>query len=54
MWKIFPQLLYIIVGDDKDSDGGYGFEYLSQVSISIQNFIAKDPKGILSVGEGQA
>lgn len=35
MWKMFPQLLYIIVGDDKDGDGGYGFEYLSQVALSI-------------------
>lgn len=42
IWKIFPQLLYVIVGDDKDG-GGYGFEYLSQVAISIQNFIIKDP-----------
>ena len=50
MWKIFPQLLFIIAGDDKDGDGGYGFEYLSQVALSIQNYIAKDPQGFLSVG----
>jgi hypothetical protein len=28
MWKMFPQLLFIITGGD-DPDGGYGSEYLS-------------------------
>jgi len=53
MWKIFPQLLYVVIGDEKDPDGGYGIEYLSQVTISIQNYISKDPDNFLSVGEGQ-
>lgn len=52
MWKIFPQLLYIVSGDE-DPDGGYGFEYLSQIAVSIQNYIAKDPVKFLQVGEGQ-
>ncbi|CDW76775.1 UNKNOWN [Stylonychia lemnae] len=52
MWKIFPQLIYIICGEN-DPDGGYGFEYLSQVCVSIQNYIAKDPNSFLSIGEGQ-
>jgi hypothetical protein len=42
----------VVIGDDKDPDGGYGFEYLSQVIISLQNYIAKDPTTFLSVGEG--
>ncbi len=29
MWKMYPQLLYIICGESNDPDGGYGFEYLS-------------------------
>lgn len=29
MWKLFPQLIYVIVGEDHDPDGGYGFEFLS-------------------------
>jgi hypothetical protein len=44
----------VVVGDEKDPDGGYGFEYLSQVAISIQNYIAKDPMTYLSVGENQS
>ena len=52
MWTIFKQLLYIIVGDGSDPDGGYGFEYLSQVTVAIQNFISKDPERFLTVGEG--
>lgn len=35
MWKLFPQLLYVVIGDKDDPDGGYGFEYLSQISVSI-------------------
>lgn len=53
MWKLFPQLIYVICGDDKDPDGGYGFEYLNQISVSFQNYIAKDPKTFLTIGEGQ-
>lgn len=41
----------MVNGDEKDPDGGYGFEYLSQVAISIQNYIAKDPSTFLLVGE---
>ena len=52
MWKIFPQLLYIINGEENDPDGGYGFEYISQVTICLQNYIAKDPNQFLQVGEG--
>lgn len=52
MWNIFKQLLYIIVGDGTDPEGGYGFEYLSQVTVAIQNYISKDPERFLSVGEG--
>lgn len=43
LWKILPQLIYITAGNADDVDGGYGFEFLQQVSICIQNFIAKDP-----------
>ncbi len=39
MWKIFPHLLYLVCGDEKDPDGGYGFENISQISVCIQNFI---------------
>jgi hypothetical protein len=29
MWKIFPQLLFVLCGDENDPDGGDGFEYIS-------------------------
>ena len=29
MWKVYSHLLYLICGDEKDPDGGYGFEYIS-------------------------
>lgn len=53
LWKLYPQLLYILCGEENDPDGGYGFEYLAQVSVSLQNYIAKDPATFLTQGEGQ-
>jgi len=35
MWKLFPQLVYVLAGEENDPDGGYGFEYLSQVCVSF-------------------
>jgi len=43
MWKLFPQMLYIVGGKDGDVDGGFAFEYLAQVAVAAQNYIAKDP-----------
>ena len=40
-------------GEENDPEGGYGFEYLAQIAVSIQNYIAKDPQTFLSLGEGQ-
>lgn len=28
MWKLFPQMLHIVAGQDGDVDGGFAFEYL--------------------------
>jgi hypothetical protein len=53
MWKLYPQLLYLVAGDDKDPDGGYGFEQISQIGVALQNFISKDTATFLTVGEGQ-
>ena len=46
-------MLYMVAGNDDDVDGGFAHEYLSQVSICIQNYISKDPESFISVGEGQ-
>src|SRR3569833_1446201 len=55
MWNLFPQLLYVICGDDNDPEGGFAFEYLAQIAVSVQNFIAKDPVTFLSgTPEGQS
>jgi len=43
LWKFLPQMLFMVAGDANDVDGGFAFEQLSQVSICVQNFIAKDP-----------
>ena len=53
LWKMLPQMIYMVGGTDTDIDGGFAFEYLGQVSICLQNFIAKDPLTFLSVGEEQ-
>lgn len=29
MWKLLPQLMYMVAGQEDDVDGGYGFEFLS-------------------------
>ena len=29
MWKLFPQLLFVICGETEDGDGGFAFEYLA-------------------------
>ena len=53
LWKLLPQMIYITAGNDNDVDGGFAFEMLGQVAICIQNFIAKDPQTLMSVGEEQ-
>ena len=35
VWSLFPQMLYVVGGNDGDVDGGFGFEYLSQVAVCI-------------------
>ncbi len=35
MWKLFPQMLYIVAGKPEDKEGGYGFEYLRQITTCI-------------------
>ena len=53
LWKLLPQMMFISGGNADDIDGGFAFEMLGQVAICLQNFIAKDPQGFMSVGEGQ-
>ena len=53
MWKLFPQLLYVCAGNDGDMEGGFGFEYVNQIAVSLKNYFAHDQNGIISVGEGQ-
>lgn len=53
MWKIFPQLLYVCAGNDDEEDGGYGFEFVNQICVAIKNYIARDPEGMLKVGQDE-
>lgn len=53
MWRLLPQMLYIVAGKDDDVDGGFGNEYLTAVVTCVQNYIAKDPATFMTVGQGQ-
>ena len=53
LWKLLPQMMYIVAGKQDDVDGGFAFEFLGQVAVCLQNFIAKDPETLMLVGEGQ-
>jgi hypothetical protein len=53
IWKLYPQLLYICAGADGDDEGGFGFEFVSQIAVTLKNYISRDPEGMLAVGEGQ-
>lgn len=46
-------MMYIVAGRDDDMDGGFGFEFLNFAANCIQNYISKDPKTLLTIGEGQ-
>lgn len=48
MWRLFPQMLHIVAGNDNDVDGGFGHEYLSSIVTCVQNYIAKDPVTFLT------
>ena len=43
MWTLFPQLLYVCAGEDGDMDGGFGFEYITQIVVALKNYISRDP-----------
>ena len=51
IWRLYPQLLYVCAGSDGDQDGGFGFEYVSQICVALKNYISRDPQGMMSVGE---
>jgi hypothetical protein len=38
--------LYVCAGTDGDEDGGYGFEFVNQIVVSIKNYISRDPEGM--------
>ena len=35
LWKLFPQMLYIVGGKPGDVDGGFAFEYLNNIAPCI-------------------
>ena len=48
MWELFPQLLYVIGGDHTDhQESGFGYEFLPQITVCLQNYISKDSKRFL-------
>jgi len=52
MWKLYPQLLYVCAGGDGDEEGGFGFEFVNSICVALKNYIARDPNGMMKVGEG--
>ena len=50
MWKLFPQVLHICIGNDNDEEGGYGFEYLGIMTTLTQNYISKGKAAFTQVG----
>lgn len=53
LWRLLPQMLYIVAGKDDDVDGGFGNEYLGAVTTCVQNYIAKDPVTFLTKAADQ-
>ena len=53
MWKLFPQILHITAGQESDVDGGFAFEYLSNVTTCVQNYIVKGSDTLMTVGPNQ-
>mmetsp|Transcript_29520 Transcript_29520/g.44887 ORF Transcript_29520/g.44887 Transcript_29520/m.44887 type:complete len:666 (+) Transcript_29520:641-2638(+) len=53
LWKLFPQLLYVVAGTDENEEGGYGMEYVNQVVIALKNYTSRDSQGMLAVGQDQ-
>jgi len=35
LWKLYPQMLYIVGGKPGDIDGGFAFEYLNNVATCV-------------------
>jgi hypothetical protein len=55
LWELYPVLIDICVGTQQESstkesvkaEGGWGFEFLKQMAVSFQNYIAKDPNAFI-------
>jgi len=43
----------VCAGGDGDEEGGFGFEFVNQICVALKNYIARDPNGMMKVGEGQ-
>ena len=49
MWSVFPSLLYVCGGSEFDKHGGFGSEYLPQISVIFKNYIRRDCEGMTKV-----
>lgn len=54
LWTLYPQMLLITSGTEKDVDGGWAYEFMASVVVCCCNFITKDPQNFLSVGPEQS
>ena len=45
--------MYVCAGPDDEPCGGEGYEFVSAICIALKNYVARDPDGMMKVGEGQ-
>jgi len=47
MWNLFPQMIFLITGNDNESSGT-GIDNINRMAITFQNFISRDPQTFMS------
>ena len=50
LWRLFPQLIFMTVGDEEAPDGALGFEFVTQICNTLKNYFSRDPDGAMRVG----
>lgn len=52
-WALFPQMIKIIYGEEEDKDvGGFGYEFLANMTPCFQNFITRSSETFLTGAQG--
>ena len=54
MWNLFSQLIHACVGSGatkEEQEGGIGFEYIHRVCVTLKNYVAFNPEGMMKTGQ---